>query len=252
MGPGGVATDPEKAGYVRFRTDENGGTLYIADAGGDFTKVAPGLTEVGASTASTWFTGSGAPAGGTGVVGDWYLDTATGELYQKTGASAWTLRATAWVPVTGGIRNIGMVGMGRATAPSEMLEVSANVAGTTIGSANLKMSYSASPTAYANYIRNVFSGTRGEPPDGVRAEVRPASSTSLLTLTATTGSSSTARRSSTATSAINLGVRRTLRRAPRRQRDDHERPDPRALLHRPELPGDRPGDVERLGPRERT
>jgi uncharacterized protein DUF5907/collagen triple helix repeat protein len=39
-----------------------------------------------------WFTGSGAPAGATGIVGDWYLDSATGDYYEKTGASAWTLR----------------------------------------------------------------------------------------------------------------------------------------------------------------
>ena len=46
--------------------------------------------DVGAG--SEWFTGSGAPAGATGVVGDFYLNTATGDYYEKTGASAWTLR----------------------------------------------------------------------------------------------------------------------------------------------------------------
>lgn len=39
-----------------------------------------------------WFTGTGAPAGATGAVGDWYLDQAAGDYYEKTGASAWTLR----------------------------------------------------------------------------------------------------------------------------------------------------------------
>jgi hypothetical protein len=42
--------------------------------------------------AEGWYSGSGAPAGGTGVVGDWYLDTVAGDVYEKTGASAWTLR----------------------------------------------------------------------------------------------------------------------------------------------------------------
>lgn len=37
--------------------------------------------------------GSGAPAGGTGSVGDFYVDTDTGDLHEKTGASTWTLRA---------------------------------------------------------------------------------------------------------------------------------------------------------------
>lgn len=39
-----------------------------------------------------WFTGAGAPAGATGIVGDWDLDSANGDFYEKTGASAWTLR----------------------------------------------------------------------------------------------------------------------------------------------------------------
>jgi hypothetical protein len=39
-----------------------------------------------------WFSGTGAPAGATGIVGDWYLNDANGDIYEKTGASAWTLR----------------------------------------------------------------------------------------------------------------------------------------------------------------
>jgi len=38
------------------------------------------------------YSGSGAPAGGTGVVGDWYLNDSNGDFYEKTGASTWTLR----------------------------------------------------------------------------------------------------------------------------------------------------------------
>ena len=41
--------------------------------------------------AEAWYSGSGAPAAGTGVVGDWYLNTATGDVHEKTGASSWTL-----------------------------------------------------------------------------------------------------------------------------------------------------------------
>lgn len=36
--------------------------------------------------------GSGAPSGGTGAVGDSYIDTATGDMYLKTGASTWTFK----------------------------------------------------------------------------------------------------------------------------------------------------------------
>jgi hypothetical protein len=39
-----------------------------------------------------WFSGSGAPAGGTGIVGDWYVNLDNGDVYEKTGAAAWTLR----------------------------------------------------------------------------------------------------------------------------------------------------------------
>jgi len=42
--------------------------------------------------AEGWSSGSGAPAGGAGAVGDWYLDTASGDVYEKTGASTWTNR----------------------------------------------------------------------------------------------------------------------------------------------------------------
>lgn len=41
---------------------------------------------------ATILNGSGAPAGALGAVGDYYLDTATDDFYEKTGASAWTLR----------------------------------------------------------------------------------------------------------------------------------------------------------------
>ena len=41
---------------------------------------------------SVWRSGSGAPAGGLGIVGDWYLNIANGDVYEKTGASTYTLR----------------------------------------------------------------------------------------------------------------------------------------------------------------
>jgi hypothetical protein len=39
-----------------------------------------------------WFTGAGAPAGATGIVGDWYLDSVNGDYYEKTASATWTLR----------------------------------------------------------------------------------------------------------------------------------------------------------------
>lgn len=46
----------------------------------------------GALTAMVWRSGTGVPAGGLGNVGDWYLNDASGDVYEKTAASTWTLR----------------------------------------------------------------------------------------------------------------------------------------------------------------
>lgn len=40
----------------------------------------------------TWHVGTSAPAGTLGVAGDLYLLTSTSDIYEKTGASTWTLR----------------------------------------------------------------------------------------------------------------------------------------------------------------
>jgi hypothetical protein len=40
-----------------------------------------------------WYASAGTPAGGTGVVGDWHLNSTNGDVSEKTGASTWTLRA---------------------------------------------------------------------------------------------------------------------------------------------------------------
>jgi len=42
--------------------------------------------------AAAWRSGAGAPTGGLGNVGDMYMNTATGDVYEKTGTSTWTLR----------------------------------------------------------------------------------------------------------------------------------------------------------------
>ncbi|PCI45955.1 MAG: hypothetical protein COB49_09530 [Alphaproteobacteria bacterium] len=40
----------------------------------------------------TWLDGAGAPAGSLGSVGDYYLNSANGNYYKKTGANIWTLQ----------------------------------------------------------------------------------------------------------------------------------------------------------------
>lgn len=41
---------------------------------------------------SKWISGTVAPASGTGVIGDFYINTATSDYYEKTGTTTWTLR----------------------------------------------------------------------------------------------------------------------------------------------------------------
>lgn len=48
--------------------------------------------------AEVWWSGAGAPPAATGAVGDWYLNTTTGDVYEKTAASTWTQRANITGP----------------------------------------------------------------------------------------------------------------------------------------------------------
>jgi len=40
-----------------------------------------------------WLAGAGSPAGSLGRVGDWYLDTTSSDVYEKTADTTWTYRA---------------------------------------------------------------------------------------------------------------------------------------------------------------
>src|SRR5215471_11165074 len=66
--------------------------------------------------AEQWLNGNGAPAGTLGNVGDMYLDDLTGDVYEKTGASVWTLRANIEGP-TGATGAAGATGAPGATGP---------------------------------------------------------------------------------------------------------------------------------------
>lgn len=41
---------------------------------------------------SRWYSGAGPPAGSLGAIQDWYLNDDNGDVYEKTGASTWTLK----------------------------------------------------------------------------------------------------------------------------------------------------------------
>lgn len=56
------------------------------------TVICPQGTQGPAGATTEWRTGSGAPAGALGVVGDFYIDLVTGDFYKKTGSVTWTLQ----------------------------------------------------------------------------------------------------------------------------------------------------------------
>ncbi len=55
-------------------------------------KGATGSTGTAGTNRSQWLTGTTTPGTGTGVIGDWYLNTTNYDIHQKTGSSTWTLR----------------------------------------------------------------------------------------------------------------------------------------------------------------
>jgi hypothetical protein len=50
----------------------------------------PGPQGPAGTPGETWFSGDGYPPSATGIVGDWWLDSSSGDYYEKTGASVWT------------------------------------------------------------------------------------------------------------------------------------------------------------------
>lgn len=53
-----------------------------------------GLTGPPGTPGEAWFSGAGVPAGtlSGSIVGDWYLDITTGDVYEKTGSTTWVVR----------------------------------------------------------------------------------------------------------------------------------------------------------------
>jgi hypothetical protein len=51
-----------------------------------------GATGPQGAPGSKWYAGTGVPATGAHTVGDWYLNDANGDVYEKTEVSTWTLR----------------------------------------------------------------------------------------------------------------------------------------------------------------
>jgi len=94
-------------GMLAVNTAAN--TLYIRSGGTWVSLGATGPQGATGAPGSVWYTGSGVPASGLGVVNDFYLDSATGDYYKKTGASTWTLQGNIRGP-QGNTGNTGAQG----------------------------------------------------------------------------------------------------------------------------------------------
>lgn len=117
--PAFVTSDPVGAptGYWITRTD----LAFAQKAYNGSTWDDVGTVGPTGPPGSVWYGSSGAPSGGTGVVGDWALDTAAGaglgDVYEKTGVSTWTLRTN--IKGTDGIDGSGgMVLVTQSGAPA--------------------------------------------------------------------------------------------------------------------------------------
>lgn len=53
---------------------------------------ATGAQGVAGAAGEQWYSGAAVPPSGTGNIGDWYINTATSDVYEKTSATVWTLR----------------------------------------------------------------------------------------------------------------------------------------------------------------
>lgn len=112
------------------------------------------------------YNGSGVPSNGLGVVGDYYIDTDSGDLYEKTGASTWSFVMSIIGPTgaTGGTGATGATGAdGVAVLTNTYPNAStAGVAWETLGTYNL-----AADTLSTNEdeitIRSVFTTNAAEP-----------------------------------------------------------------------------------------
>lgn len=90
------ATGPAPNLAIGTTTTGNPGTSAAASITGSNPNYSLNLTIPKGDVGSQWYTGTGAPSGATGVVGDFYIVTGgitgLGDVYKKTGASTWTLQ----------------------------------------------------------------------------------------------------------------------------------------------------------------
>ncbi len=96
--------------YFRTGTGNLAGQIYTKVSGSWVKQVDIDQGTAGA----VWLSGSGAPGGTLGNVGDWYFRTSNGYVYEKTAASTWTFRRD----ITGPLGATGPTGPAGATGPT--------------------------------------------------------------------------------------------------------------------------------------
>jgi hypothetical protein len=89
VAPNGVGTSVYEPGVT---TDWEDYWDILVQKGDKGDKGETGENGSNGADGARWYSGTGVPANGDHVVGDWYINDANGDLYEKTGASAWTLR----------------------------------------------------------------------------------------------------------------------------------------------------------------
>jgi len=86
------------------------GVDVVSGAGGSGGSGTPG---------AVWYSGtSSPPSGGTGIVGDFFLNTSNGEVYEKTAATVWTYRMNIQGAAGAGVPPGGSVGQVLAKSSS--------------------------------------------------------------------------------------------------------------------------------------
>jgi hypothetical protein len=82
--------------YEKVDVADPGAWLLIGNLKGPQGDLGPpgpqGTQGPAGSAGARWYSGTGAPSSGLGLIGDWYLNDANGDIYEKTGTTAWTLR----------------------------------------------------------------------------------------------------------------------------------------------------------------
>jgi hypothetical protein len=99
------ATGPTGANGSAGATGPTGAAGSNGAAGATGAAGAAGATGA-TGTSENWSSGSAAPTGGQGSVGDWYFRTSNNEILEKTAGSTWTSRAT----ITGATGATGAAG----------------------------------------------------------------------------------------------------------------------------------------------